>query len=246
MEEPSRPGLLVATDFEFRYRFWLITGFFGVGFSLYGVDHVNVVQLVIDRTVGPGSSRAAGLTHGLFGFAALLAVSAASVRTWAAAYLRTAVVQDPNLHVEALVADGPYRHTRNPLYLGAMLLALAFGFLASPSGFVVIVGGLTFFFRRLIGLEEDRLKRQQGDRYRDFCRLVPRLWPALAPRLPDGGLAPQWRQAFLGELFMWGFALGIVAFAVTLKIAAAWGLIGLAFLSYVVRGYAMRARRSAR
>lgn len=33
---------------------------------------------------------------------------------WAFAYLRTDVVQDPNLRAEKVLADGPYRYVRNP------------------------------------------------------------------------------------------------------------------------------------
>ncbi len=35
LEESQPNGLLTATDFEFRHRFWLIGAFFWVGFSLY-------------------------------------------------------------------------------------------------------------------------------------------------------------------------------------------------------------------
>ena len=36
-----------ATDFEFRNRFWIFGLIFGVGFWLYALDHVNVVQYLI-------------------------------------------------------------------------------------------------------------------------------------------------------------------------------------------------------
>jgi len=238
-------GLLSATDFEFRHRFWLIGAIFGAGFWLYAFDHVNVVQWVIDRTVGEESSRGAAIARGFFTFSALLTLCAAMIRTWAAAYLRSDVVQDPNLRVETIVADGPYRHVRNPLYLGSILLGLGFAFLASRTGFVVIFCGLTIFCLRLIGLEESRLEREQGERYREFCRRVPRLIPALMPRVAASGLKPEWGQAFLGESFMWGFFVGIAAFAITLKIVLTWIIIGFAMLFYIVRSYVLQARRKA-
>ncbi len=238
-------GLLTATDFEFRHRFWLIGAFFWAGFSLYAFDHLNVAQWLIDRTVGGNSPRGAATAHVVFAFSALLVLSAAAIRTWAAAYLRSDVVQDPNLHVEVIVADGPYRHVRNPLYLGSILLSVGFAFLANRTGFVFIVCGLTIFFLRLIGLEESRLEREQGDRYRQFCRRVPRLFPALLPRVAASGVKPQWGQALLGEIFMWGFFVGIAAFAITLKIVVTWIIIGLALLVYFVRRYVLQARRKA-
>ena len=48
---------------------------------------------------------------------ALLVFLGAGLRTWGAAYLRTEVVHDTAQHSQALVADGPFRYTRNPLYL---------------------------------------------------------------------------------------------------------------------------------
>lgn len=242
MEERSKKGLLTATDFEFRHRFWLIAAFFVVGFKFYAFDHVSVVQWLVGRTVGCDSTRGAAIAHGLFAFSALLALCAAMIRTWAAAYLRSRVVHDPNLHAEAIVADGPYRHVRNPLYLGSILGDLGFALLANRAGFVLIFCGLTLFFLRLVGLEESRLDREQGEGYREFCRRVPRLFPAHLPRVAASGVKPQWGQAFLGEFFMWGFFIGIAVFAITLNVTAMWTITLLGLLFTIVRSYAPQAR----
>ena len=227
--------LLTATEFEFRHRFWIIGLVFWAAFSLYGADHVNVVEFLVDRTVGHDSPRADAALRAAFALAALCVLAAALLRTWAAAYLRAEVVQDPGLHAETLIADGPYRHTRNPLYLGSMLLALGFGALASRAGFVVAVVLLVLFFLRLIGIEEALLVRERGENYAEFRRRVPRLWPSLAPRVPASGLAARWGQAFVGELFMWGFFLAMAVFAVTLEIRATWVIVGLVLVLYAVR-----------
>jgi hypothetical protein len=58
-----------------------------------------------------------------------------------AAYLRTEIVHDTAQHSEALVADGPFRYTRNPLYLASLLMAAGIGVLASRSGFVFLGAG---------------------------------------------------------------------------------------------------------
>jgi len=42
-------------------------------------------------------------------------------------YLHSSVVNDRQLHPERLVANGPYRWVRNPLYLGNILLAFGWG-----------------------------------------------------------------------------------------------------------------------
>src|SRR5208282_256162 len=98
---------------------------------------------------------------------------------------------------EKLVADGPYRHLRNPLYFGNMLLAAGLALLASRTGSVVLILGNLLIVLRLIGREETALAQSQGEAYRAFLATVPRLWPSLRPRLPSGGLQPKWFQAFL-------------------------------------------------
>ncbi|MFZ0412787.1 MAG: isoprenylcysteine carboxylmethyltransferase family protein [Candidatus Acidiferrales bacterium] len=242
----SAGEIMKATQFEFRHRFWVIGFVFWVGFGLYAVDPLNVVQWVAERAAPGNNAKQMLIVHGLFCVGALLIFMAASLRTWAAAYLRSNVVQDPSLHAEKIVADGPYRHLRNPLYLGSILLALGMGLLASRVGFLVIVVGSAIVFLRLAGLEESTLDREHGEPYREFCKKVPRLWPALAPRLPAGGTEPRWRQAFLGEMFMWGFFLAVAAFAVTLNTKVTWTIVALALLVYIVRSYVLFYSRKKR
>jgi protein-S-isoprenylcysteine O-methyltransferase Ste14 len=235
-----------ATNFEFRQRFWIIMVIFWGGFWLYQLDRTNIVQWFVNRAAPGNDSRQALLARVLFAVAALLVLIAAWLRTWAAAYLRSSVVHDPSLHSETVVADGPYRYMRNPLYLGGILLALGVGLLASRTGFIVMVAGLSILYLRLMGLEEANLTREQGESYREFCRRVPRLWPSLAPRVPRGNLEPKWRQAFGGELFMWGFFVALTWFAVTLKIAGTWWIIGVTLALWVARSFFVYYRAKAR
>jgi protein-S-isoprenylcysteine O-methyltransferase Ste14 len=197
-----------ATAFEFRNRFWVIFAIFGAGFACSVFDHQNAAA-----ALARGNITGVRIVLGL---GALLTLAAAALRTWASAYLRTEVVKDSVVHADRLVADGPYRHVRNPLYLGTVLLAVSFGLMASPLGFVVIVGGILLVAMRLIGREEAALRHEQGRAYEEYRARVPALWPSLAPRLPPGSLRPRWRQAFAGEFMMWSFALAAAAFAATL------------------------------
>jgi protein-S-isoprenylcysteine O-methyltransferase Ste14 len=226
-----------ATEFEFSNRFWMIGAIFGVGFMLYAVDPVNIVQYVVDRTIGGNSSNADLMARLIFACGALLVFLTTSLRTWATAYLRADVMQDNNLRAEKVVAAGPYRHLRNPLYLANILMAMGMGLLASRSGYVFIVLGMWVFCLRLIGLEESNLQREQGESYREFCQKVPRLWPALRAQLPDSGLRPRWMQAFLGELYMWGFFLGMAVFAITLSLKIFWVIVGVSMGVYIASSY---------
>jgi protein-S-isoprenylcysteine O-methyltransferase Ste14 len=234
-----------ATDFEFRNRFWIFGLIFGAGFWLYALDHVNSVQYLIKLSVGENSPHADLLARCALAFAALLTLLTALLRTWATSYLRADVMQDHDLRAEKLVASGPYRHVRNPLYLGNILLGFGMGFLASRVGFVVIVAGNLIFCLRLIGLEESNLQKEQGESYFEFCRRVPRLWPSLHARLPDSGLKPHWKQAFLGELFMWGFFAAVTAFAVTLNLKAFWITMAVSLVLYIASSYLISARKKS-
>lgn len=75
----------------------------------------------------------------------------------------------------ALVTDGPYRVTRNPMYVGMTLLYLGATALANSAWPLValpIVIALMHFL--VIRGEEARLEAQFGDAYRDYCARVRR------------------------------------------------------------------------
>jgi hypothetical protein len=146
---------------------------------------------------------------------ALLVFLTAALRTWGTAYLRTDIVHDTAQHSEALVADGPFRYMRNPLYLGNLPMAAGIGLLASRIGFLFLVAANWIFVYRLIFREEAALKQSQGESYRAYCQAVPRFWPSLRPRLPAGNGAPQWGQALAGESFIWLFGAAELCLAIT-------------------------------
>jgi protein-S-isoprenylcysteine O-methyltransferase Ste14 len=232
-----------ATEFEFRYRALLIGLIFFVGFWLYAVDHVALIRVLVHSNVRPGGLQSAPATRLFVAVAALLVAIGAMVRTWGAAYLKSSVVHDANLHSSELVADGPYRHLRHPLYSASIVATLGFALLASRAGFAFMVIVMTLLYVRLAGREEAELDREQGERFREFCRRVPKLWPSIRPRLPASGAKPQWAQAFRGEMFMWGFAVAIALFAVTLDWKVLWSVLTLAFVSFLAAQFAHNRRK---
>jgi protein-S-isoprenylcysteine O-methyltransferase Ste14 len=203
-----------ATETEFKNRFWLVAGVFTLGFGAYRVDHVPLAD-TLARLLSGGELRA-GTERAIMGVAAGVVGLGALLRSWATAYLDGSVVHDAHLHAEQLVADGPYRHTRNPLYLGMVLFAVGYAFAASRLGAPVMVLGTLVVALRLIGREEAALSLSQGASYDRFRRAVPRLWPSVRPRLPASGARPRWGRALASELMMWGFAATLGVFAVVL------------------------------
>jgi len=214
--------MLRASDFEFRHRFWFFGGFFSLAFSAFWIWHLPTAWVIA------GDQGRLVLAGG-----AVLVALGALLRTWAAAYLRSSVVHDGSLHSDRLVADGPYRHLRNPLYLGTLMLMLGFALMAPPVGSAILILGGSWFILRLIGREESELARTQGDSYREFLHRVPRMLPSIRPRLPASGAAPQWGQAVFGELFMWGNALALAGFAATMDQRVMWAIMAAGFLTLV-------------
>jgi protein-S-isoprenylcysteine O-methyltransferase Ste14 len=209
-----------ATRFEFEQRFWIIGAIFGVGFWLYAVDRTNVavgILRALAPSVDPNSDAGNDRIRIIFVVGALLVFAAAFLRTWATAYLRTEVVHDATQHSEKLVADGPYRFVRNPLYLANLPLIAGTGLMASRLGWLVMVLGMWLFVYRLILREEDGLLDTQGDSYRAYLNAVPRLWPSLTPRVAAGNGQARWGQAILGELFVWILGDAVLIFAATLN-----------------------------
>lgn len=75
----------------------------------------------------------------------------------------------------ALVTAGPYRYSRNPLYLGANVFCF-FGaalLLGSPTALIMTVVHLPFV-NLIIRREERQLEREFGDRFRAYKRQVRR------------------------------------------------------------------------
>ena len=207
-----------ATNWEFTNRAMVFGLIFGCTFPLYVVDPQNS-SAALANWLGPRVSwNPDVLARLLFAAAALLMAIAAFIRTWASAYLHASVVYAADVKSAALVADGPYRRVRNPLYFANILMAIAMGALMSRLGIVLAVVGTIWFCYRLILREESELEASQGESYRAYCKAVPRLWPSPWPRIPSAGSQPKWADGLKAELWYWGFAAALTAFAATLQI----------------------------
>jgi protein-S-isoprenylcysteine O-methyltransferase Ste14 len=235
--------MFAASNFEFKYRFWIFGGLFWIAFATYSIDHqTSGVALVewIGRLRGVPATDAD--FHVIFAIAAFFCIAAAALRTWGTAYLNSSVMVDMRLHTTRLVADGPYRFVRNPLYLGNIFLGIGFGLMSSRIGFFMLLLGMIFFDYRLIMREEAGILASQGDSYRAYCGAVPRLSPSFVPRVPSAGSTPSWGDGILGEAFMWVLALAVLVFAVTLNEHIFFVVLGSAFFVYAICYAVIRVR----
>jgi protein-S-isoprenylcysteine O-methyltransferase Ste14 len=245
----SSGGLIAmrASNFEFKYRFWFIGLIYWAGFFLYRFDKVNFgvgLLHVVASGIDLDGARGILWLRVIFFAGALLVFLAAMLRTWATAYLRTEVVHDAGLHSEALVADGPYRYMRNPLYFANFPMAAGVGVMTSRLGWVFMVVAMWIFHYRLILREEEELLRTQGESYRAYVKAVPRWWPALTPRVPSAERQPRWGQAFAGELFIWLFGAGVFCFAVTLNIKPTVIFFAVSLILYMIIVTVIKKRRA--
>jgi protein-S-isoprenylcysteine O-methyltransferase Ste14 len=110
---------------------------------------------------------ALGLACSLLGF---------GIALWSSWWFkRSHVALCPTAPTDALVTEGPYRFSRNPIYLGIILFML---------GIALYMGSIPFylataaFFATIDGIfipyEENKLEKTFGARYRDFKKRVRR------------------------------------------------------------------------
>jgi protein-S-isoprenylcysteine O-methyltransferase Ste14 len=111
---------------------------------------------------------------GRFGFQSvgwLLFMAGAAMRWWATLYV------GDRKSVE-LISAGPYSITRNPIYLGTLLLTLSVAVLSQSLSMVLMLLVVAVFYVGItVSREENRLTECHGERFKEYCRQVPRFFP---------------------------------------------------------------------
>lgn len=80
-----------------------------------------------------------------------------------------------------LTTTGPYAYTRNPLYLGSMLIAFGFA-VAAHSWWIALVLAVLFALVYVpVIRDEERYLRSRFGGFDEYARRVPRLIPRLRP-----------------------------------------------------------------
>ena len=90
-----------------------------------------------------------------------------------------------------LVIIGLYRFTRNPLYVGILLLLGGWSFLAASPWLAAYGVFLAIAFHlRVLLYEEPVLKKQFGEEWDGYAATVPRWWPGRPSRGSRRGNPP--------------------------------------------------------
>ncbi len=206
-----------ATKFEYRFRWFLHAVIFCLGFWAPWCDALGWTRqstwLVLSSMLfRAGLLSFSAATNAVLIVAIVLVALGAWLRVWGASYVGASVVQSPSMHGEAMLADGPYRRTRNPLYLGTILHTIGLAILMPPSGAVLCIALVWILQVRLALAEEPFLAARFGEAYVEYRKAVPRFLPALTPQVAAAGKKPHWAQGFLGEIYMVGVVITFLAF----------------------------------
>lgn len=133
------------------------------------------------------------------------------IRAWAAGHIRKNA---------ELAVSGPYAYTRNPLYLGSLVMGLGFTVAAAGTWwlFVLFAGLFAALFLGIylpvMRVESATLAELFGDQFRLYASEVPLLFPRLTPYRKgddsrptrfDASLYLRYREyrAALGSLLAW-------------------------------------------
>jgi hypothetical protein len=99
---------------------------------------------------------------------------------------------------EALATSGPYAYTRNPLYLGSLLMGLGFC-VAARSWWVGLALVVMFVFIYLpVIRDEENFLRTKFPEFEQYASRVPRMLPRLTPHSNEKQQVP---STFSFELY---------------------------------------------
>lgn len=108
-----------------------------------------------------------------------------------------------------LTQTGPYAWTRNPLYLGSMLIAAGFAVALGSWVFALaLAGGFAIVYIPVIASEERFLRATFAD-FDEYCRRVPRLIPRFTPGRPVAAQTPVDANSSNHQASAGGFSFGL-------------------------------------
>lgn len=233
-----------ASAIEFRLRMAInaviiILGFWAPWIGAWGIGRrISLVEwLALELSRSHAMSFAIATTVVMI-LAALFAATSVMFRVWGSAFLGPSTVSNVNMIAGKVMADGPYRFVRNPLYLGLWFMVAAMAFVMPVTGAVFTMALITLFIARLTLAEEAFLTEQLGEPYVAYLQAVPRYLPRLRGAPASAGAQAHWLRAVLTELTPIGVLVGLVVYSRNYELTPA-GRVLLVFFgaSLVVRAF---------
>jgi protein-S-isoprenylcysteine O-methyltransferase Ste14 len=225
----------------------IILGFWAPWIEPWGIGHrISLVAWLAFQISRLGIASFSIATSALVAIAMIFAAAAVVFRVWGTAYLGPGTVNSVNMVAGNVMADGPYRYLRNPLYVGVWFMVAAMAFLMPATGTLFAVVLITVFMMRLTLGEEGFLTVNLGEPYKAYLRLVPRFVPRLRGAPAPSGAKPHWLRAILAEITPIGILVALVVFARNYDLALAGRVILIFFgASLIARAFIPRAQVSS-
>lgn len=154
-------------NFLFRYR---NTMFFVVGFILI---LSTKPRFIFESTFYDNCMDAAGFAVAITGqFLRALVIGKDYIKRGG---------RDKKITAGRLVQGGLFAHSRNPLYLGNILIIVGLGIIYNSMwGYILAYSFFIFGYLAIVMAEEKFLKTKFGDEYETYCKSVPRFIPRFA------------------------------------------------------------------
>ncbi|HTC93309.1 MAG TPA: isoprenylcysteine carboxylmethyltransferase family protein [Terriglobales bacterium] len=123
---------------------------------------------------------------------------------------------------QKITSSGPYAYTRNPLYLGSIVIAVGFALAARSIWIVIVLATLFLLVYVPVIRSEEAYLRSQFPGYENYAQRVPRLLPRLRPATD----LARGEAAFSRELYLkhreYNTLLGVAAMIVALIVKIIW------------------------
>ena len=149
-----------ASAIEFRLRMVIngiiiILGFWAPWIEAWHIGRrITLLEWLALEIGRAGIASFSTATRALLVIAMLVGAKAVLFRVWGSAYLGPNTVSNVNMVAGQVMAEGPYRYLRNPLYIGLWCMVIALAFLMPVSGAVFAVVLIALFAMRLTLAEE--------------------------------------------------------------------------------------------
>ena len=192
-------SLIAAGNFFFRYRNMLFPVFVGMTVLLCS-PHLAFGDRTID------------LWMDIAGAAIAIAGQGLRMLTIGYEYIVRGG-REGKVYAEHLVQGGVFAHSRNPLYLGNVLMVVGLAVMAhSLPLYLIGIPFVIFVYAAIIAAEENFLRGKFGAEYQEYCDRVNRIWPNWKGfRHSIAGMRFNWRRLAIREYgTVFGLALAII------------------------------------